>query len=357
MAVYRYLAYDLRSNVALAELPLSGVTYGEQLNGAGTFQASMPVLGDARNLLAATQPERTAVYVERDGAIIGGAIIWTRRRSAQGPVGVGGAGWWSFFRRQHLRTTLTYTTTDQLTIARGLINQAQGITGANIGVAVGTETSGVLRDRTYLAYEVKQIAEAVEQLANVDGGFDFAVDTNQDRTKTLRLGYPRRGRIAGTTGIVFESSKNLIGYDVDEDGTRSARTFTALGAGDGLDMLTSTATRTDLIDLGYPLTSDTGAFKDVIIQTTLNAHAIAGANARALTPTFWRVTVDPDDVDGGVGTFITGDDVLLRITDDNFPRGVDGAPGYERYHRVLDWTLTIPDSGKDTLTVTLGDIQ
>ncbi len=358
MAVYRYLAHDLRTNTALAELPLSGVSYGEALNGAGSFAASMPLIGNARSLLAATQPERTAIYIERDGAIIGGAIVWARTRPSNGVITLQGAGWWSFFRRQHLRTTQTFTTADQLLIARTMINTAQAQPGANIGVTVGTETCGVNRDRTYFAYEVKQIAEAVEQLANVQGGFDFAIDTTQARGKTLTFGFPRRGRIAGTTGIVFEAGKNLIDYQATEDGTRSARTFTALGAGDGLDMLTATNTRTDLLDLGFPLTSDTGAFKDVIVQSTLDGHAAAGVASRALTPTFWTITVDPDDPDGGLGTFITGDDALLRIGDDiSYPRGTDGSPGYERFHRIIDWTLTVPDTGKDTLAITLGDIQ
>ena len=357
MATYRYLAHDLRTNAALADLPLSDVTYSESLNNPGDFSATLPLYDDARNLLSATQPERTAVYIERDGAIVGGAIIWGRSRSATGPVRLTGAGWWSYFRRQNLRVTLTYAATDQLTIARGLVNAALAQPGGDIGVTVGSEVSGVLRDRTYQAFELKQTAEAVEQLAACDNGFDFAVDTNQDRTKTLRLGYPRRGRIAGTTGIVFEAGKNLVNYDVTEDGTRSARTFTAIGSGDGQDMLLSTNTRTDLIDAGFPITSDTGAFKDVIVQATLDAHARAGANARAVTPTFWKVTVDPDDIDGGIGTFITGDDVLLTIgNDDNFPRQSDGTPGYSRFHRVIDWTLNIPATGKDTLTVTLGEV-
>jgi hypothetical protein len=356
MATYRFLAHDLRTNSALAELPLSDVTYSEALNGTGDFSATMPLHDSARDLIAATQPERTAVYIERDGATVGGAIIWGRTRSARGPVNLTGAGWWSYFRRQHLRNTLQYTDTDQLTIARELVSAALAQPGGGIGITVGAEASGVLRTRTYQSFELKQIAEAVEQLAACDNGFDFAVDTNQDRTKTLRLGFPRRGRIAGTTGIVFEADKNLMGYDITEDGSRSARTFTAVGAGDGSDMLLSTSTRTDLLDAGFPITSDTEAYKDVIVQATLDAHARADVNARALTPTFWRVTVDPDDVDGGVGAFITGDDVLLQVSnDDNFPRQADGSPGYRRFHRVLAWTLNVPANGKDVLSITLGE--
>lgn len=368
MATWRFDAHDLRTNAKLAELPLTDVTFTETLNGAGSFSATMPLAVDgatsattsasiAALLTSSTIPERTALYLYRGGTIRGGGIVWGRRRSKGRPAQLSGAGFWSFFRSQHLRTTQTYSATDQLAIARSLVTVAQAVTGANIGVVTGAEVSGVLRDRTYNSYELKQIGEAVEQLAAVDNGFDFAIDLSDGPVQTLTLSYPRRGRIAGTTGVVFVDGKNLIDYEVVEDGSRSARVYTAIGKGDGVNMLLSTQTRTDLIDAGYPATSATGAFKDVEIQATLDAHAIAGVNAAANTPTFWTVSVDPDDVDGGIGTWLLGDDVLLEIgDDDNFPRNTDGSSGYRAYHRIIESTISVPSQGKDSVKLTLGPV-
>jgi len=368
MAVWRYDAHDLRTNVKLAELPLVGVSYEETLNGAGTFQATLPLQVDgatsptakatiASLLTSSSIPERTALYLYRDEVLRGGGIVWSRRRGKGRPATLTGAGFWSYFRTQNLRTTATYNGVDQLNIARGLVGLAQAVTGSNIGVTLGAELSGVPRIRVYNSYELKQIGEAVEQLAAVNGGFDFAIDLQPGPIKILTLSYPRRGRIAGSTGVAFVDGKNLIDYEVLEDGTQSARTFTAIGAGDGLDMLLATQTRTDLIDAGYPATSATGAFKDVIVQATLDGHAIAGVNARAATPTFWTVTVDPDDPDGGLSTWIVGDDALLEIPDDdNFPRGLDGSSGYRAYHRILSGKVTIPEEGKENVVVTLGPV-
>jgi hypothetical protein len=284
MATWRYVARDLRTNVALAELPLTGVRFGSVLNGAGGFSATLPltpqaassgstVLAAAGLLTGASQPERTALFIERNWVPLWGGAIWSRTRGKGRPATLAGAELWSFFRVQHLRTTKTYTGVDQLAIARDLINAAEAVTGADIGVVTGTETSSVLRDRTYLAFEVKQIGEAVEQLAACDNGFDFAIDPGPAGARTLNLGYPRRGRVFGSTGLAFVDGKNLVDYEVVEDGSRSARVYTALGAGDGTDMRTSTMTRTDLIDAGWPLTSATGSFKDVSVQATLDAHA------------------------------------------------------------------------------------
>lgn len=368
MATWRYDAHDLRTNTKLAELPLVGVSYEETLDGAGSFSASMPLAVDgatsasARSSIAAlltssSLPERTALYLYREDAIRGGGIIWSRRRGKGKPASISGAGFWSFFRKLNLRTTQTFTAADELVIARSLVTVAQAVTGCDIGVTVGAEVSGVLRDRVFNSYELKQIGEAVEQLAAVDRGFDFAIDLQPGPVKVLTLSYPRRGRIAGSTGVVFVDGKNIIDYDVVEDGTLSARTFSALGAGEGTDMRISTQTRTDLIDAGYPATSATGSFKDVTVQATLDAHALGEVNARAVTPTFWTVTVDPDDPDGGLGTWIVGDDALLEIPDDdNFPRALDGSSGYRAFHRIIAAKVSIPKVGKETVVVTLGPV-
>lgn len=368
MAVWRFDAHDLRTNVKLAELPLVGVSYGETLNGAGDFTATLPLNVQGANsattqasvaslFTSSSMPERTALYLYREGTLRGGGVIWGRRRAKGKPATITGAGFWSFFRTQNLRTTQTYSATDQLAIAQSLVTVAQAVTGADIGVTVGSETSGQLRIRTYNSYELKQIAEAVEQLAAVDNGFDFAIDLQPGPVKVLTLSFPRRGRTAGSTGVAFVDGKNLLDYEVNEDGTRSARVFTAVGAGDGANMLLSTQTRTDLIDAGYPATSATGSFKDVNVQATLDAHALGEVNARANTPAFWTVTVDPDDPEAGLGTWIIGDDALLEIPDDdNFPRGLDGSPGYRAYHRILASSVQIPEAGKEAVKAVLGPV-
>lgn len=366
MATWRYIAADLRTNALLGELPLTDVSFSEVLNGAGEFSATLPLnvsaatsasstSSAAQLLTASSQPERTALYVLRNGVPVWGGIVWKRRRSKGRPAQLGGASFWSFFRLQHLRTLQSFTAVDQLAIARAIITATQAAPGANIGVTVGAETSGIVRSSTFQPWELKQSAEAVEEFAAMDVGFDFAIDVLPGLQKVLTLSYPRRGRTAGSTGLAWVDGKNLLDYDCDEDGTRSARTFTAVGAGDGANMLLSTATRTDLLDSGFPLTSGVGSFKDESVAANLDAQALAAVAQRAETPTFWKIVVDPDDVDGGFGTFIAGDDGLLQIDDDdNFPRRTDGQPGYRAFHRVVAWEGTVPAEGKETLAVTLG---
>lgn len=360
MPEYRFLAYDVRTNTAIGELPLDSVSFSSVLNGAGDLSASVPLIGRdaARAALAATIPERTALYVERDGVLVWGGIIWTRtfRKSARA-VSVQAAEWWSYLRRLPLRSDLSFAGVDQLEIARQIVQTVLGYTGADIGLSYGAETSGRLRTRTYAAFERKQAAEAVEQLADVIDGFDFSVEVGWGTTaptRTLSLSFPRRGRSNVETVPVFELGKNLIDYEVLDDGTQSARLVDVIGAGDGPATLIGSATDTASIDAGFPLTVDTIAEKDITVRSTIDARAAAAVAARAATPQFWSIVVDANDPDGPFGSWITGDDCRIRIDDDErFPRLADGSAGYDATHRIIGWQIRLDDSG-ETLAVTVG---
>jgi hypothetical protein len=70
--------------------------------------------------------------------------------------------------RRHTVALATFTSTDAGVIAQALITAANsgGATGLRLGTTVVTQA----RDRTY---EHKQVAEAIQELTAVDGGFDF----------------------------------------------------------------------------------------------------------------------------------------------------------------------------------------
>ena len=358
MAVWRFLAYDARSNTALADLPLSVRKFGAVLNGAGSFSGQIPVETSTAALLrAATVPERTIVYIERDGVLLDGFLIWTRARKPGQPMDIAGMSIESILRRNRIVANLTYTGVDQLTIARNLITHMQSQAGADLGIQVGSGLSGVLRDRTYNGYERKNLGDALAELAAVDNGFDWSIDVAWSGgvpVKSLNLSYPRRGRIAGSTGIVFVTGKNILDYEFVEDGTRSARAVDVLGSGDGNDMKIGSKGDTALIDAGYPLTAEVIARKDVSVQTTLDDLAIAAVKARAATPSFLTLTVAPDDIDAGLGTWIVGDDALVQITDDNFPIQSDGTPGYQAYHRIIAFAVDIHDAGPGVVKINHG---
>lgn len=362
MTTYRYLFGDLLQGGVLAELPLSGVRFDLQLNGAGSFGGTLPI-GDAKvqalPFLAATLPGRTAYYVERDGVLITGGIILTRRIATGGNLELAGAEFESYFAQRLITKDAVFAQVDQLSIAQSLINTAQAVSGGNIGITVGTETSGVLRDRTYNGYELKPVLEALTQLSQVQGGFDFSIDvaydTNGAITKTLHLGYPRRGARAAASGFVFEFPGNLQSYSWPEDATLQATTTYATGSGAGPGTMIATSVNANMLSGGYPLLEGKWSYPDVLIASTLQAHADSDLTAHSSPVTIPTVTVR-GDLDPVVGSYITGDEVRLRITDDRFPATSSGGVGLDLYKRIIGIAVTPPGTGPETVTLTLGDI-
>lgn len=343
MPQYRYLVGDLVTGVIREEMPFSGVTYSQVLNGPGAFQATIG-LRHPKATRANLDPGRTVIYVERDGVILWGGILWAVNVSADdGKIALSGEGFWSYFRRRVLRDSKTYTAVDQLAIAQDLITWAQSQPGGDINVAVGTETSGVARDRTYNDWERKPIGEAVEQLASVEGGFDFAIDADYSGgaiTRTLRLSYPRRGR---DTSIVFELGTNLGAFTQLVDAKVQANTIDIIGAGDGASMLIATVTDTSAVP-PYPLLDDVLTYKDVTLVGTLEGHGDAALAARA-TPVETIPTIAQFGPDTGLGSYITGDEATIR--------GTAGFINVEQRVRIIEISVKVDEQSSEQAVIAL----
>lgn len=344
MASYRFLVGDLLTGVLREEMPFTDIKYSQVLNAPGAFTASIG-LRHPKATRANLDPGRTVIYVERDGVLLWGGILWVANPSVENSkIGLAGEGFWSYFRRRFIRTTHTYAATDQFAIAQDLLNYAQGISGGDIGVAVGAETSGVDRDRTYNSWERKNIGDAIEQLAGVEDGFDFAIDVAYDSggtiTKTFRPSYPQRGR---STAIVFELGTNLRGLSQQINGAAQANLIDVIGAGAGADMLIATVSDASVLAT-YPLLEDVVSYKDVTETGTLTAHGNAELAARA-TPVEAVPSISQGGADTGLGSYITGDEVTVR--------GHDGYVDVDDRMRITQFEVGVDDQGGETVSVSL----
>lgn len=341
MAQYRYLAADLKSGTIREEIPFSTVSFSHVLNRPGSWKGTIG-LRHAKAARSILDPGKTAIHVERNGAIAWSGILWAGRANAKSAeLELTGEGWWSYFRRRLITATKTYAATDQLAIVRDLVTWAQAQAGGNIGLIVGTETSGVLRDRVYQDFELKNLGEAVEQLAAVSNGFDFAVESawaGQVVANTLRLFYPRRGAV---TPFVFELGTNLEELSTEVDATRQATAIYAVGAGEAAAMLRATSSDATLL-VEFPLLEETVAYKDVTVLSTLQAHAdLARINTARPVERVPMLVAHQANPDTAFGNYVTGDTVRVRAA--------AGWMAMDRLMRVQELRVDVGADGKEAV--------
>lgn len=344
MAEYRVLCASLLSNTISEELAVHDLEYSEVLNAPGAMSGWVS-LDDAKVTRATLDPGSTAIYIERGGLLVWGGILWTAVPDTnKRELALGAEGFWSYFRRRLIRVTQTFAAVDQLAIAQALIDYAQDAPGGDLGIVVGSETSGMDRDRTYLAADRKNLGAAVEELAAVEGGFDFQVAVAWDGStpeRTFALHYPRRG--SRIDGLVWNHNiAGVASITVDVDAKSMSNQIDTLGAGDGDTMLIASAADTSLL-ARYPLMEDALAYRDVVIPETLQGHAAAQVGRRARPPELPKVTTLADTFPG-LGSFQVGDEGRVVVD--------DGWLEIDAFHRVQAIEVDVPDTGPEMITTT-----
>ncbi len=217
------------------------------------------------------------------------------------------------------------------------------------GLSLHSNAGGPARDRTY---EVgKNVAEIIQQLAEVDDGFYFRVDpvdlvddgAGNLAFYELVLLHPAPGTDAvAPFGFGEGTMANLAGVQVD---TRPPINHAmAFGAGSGDTQLVATASDAASIAL-YGLVDAVASFSDVTVEATLSQHALdmLRPNERRT----FRVEVATSTDNGELYTpspwddFDVGDTVRLGIRTD--------ALTYEGTALVKSFTVTVDADGVERL--------
>nr|WP_237519136.1 hypothetical protein [Streptomyces sp. SID5910] len=343
---------DLRSDQLLDVLPVSGVSLDDYIGKTGRLTGTVPIPNRkiADRARRALVPGRTGVWVERGRDIWWGGILWTLSLGSdqRGFLGaqVQCGGWESYLYRRLLYDTQVAVQVDQLDIARGLIDYVQNTPGGDIGITYDPLTSGVLRDRTYLRYDLPAVGDLLDDLAAVEGGFEWRIasfrDTDGRRVKRLQLGYPKI--TTGATDIVLDHPGAVLSYTWPTDATQKANAWQSRGATVNSNQaadsypLTSELLVDDVdVAAGWPRLDGTSDYTTVERQDTLNAHA------RADWSTARNPVVIPEVevlLGGQITPALLGATVRLRIRDLWHPDVLDA-----RY-RVVGMSITPPERGR-----------
>jgi hypothetical protein len=358
---YRYLFVDLLSNAIIGELPLTGVGFTQQLNTPGTFQGHLLLSGinaEQFNVSLSTIPANCGLYVDRDGILVWGGVVWGRTyNSTSQTLTFNAREWISYFERRRITADTSFNQIDQLVIAKTLIEDAQDEAYGDIGILYNTSgqtTSGVLVDRVYYYYELKTVFNAIQDLSRQLDGFDFFIDVSYDingvPTKAFNTYYPRSGVIYSQGNLnvpvfIFPAG-NVVEYEYPEDGSIAANTIYALGAGSNEGKLISIATDITKFAEGWPLLQDQSNYSDVTDQSVLDSLAAGKVKAVAYPPTTLKMVV-PAYVDPIFGTYQVGDDARIIIQDSRFPEGLDAI------YRIVGLSVQPGEDGPERVTLTL----
>lgn len=359
-----YLVYDIVTGQKRAEIPLSGVTYGELLNDSGGLLGSI----SARHPKATQEildPGTTAIFVDRNGTIVWGGVLWRINATSgteKATLALSANTFWSMFqelssRGRYIETTQHFTDVDQLQIARTLIDyvQDEGIHGAeaNYGISTGseltTDNGGAQQLRTvhYHSWEKANVGKIVEQLAALQNGFEFDIVcryNGNDIEKVFRLFYPV---IQDTPGILFEYPTNILNYSLHVNAQRQAKKVYAIGAGEGIATLAATAEDPELSN--YPMREATFPYKDVTEQATIDGHADADLLKVRYPSMLPTLTMRTNVAEIYPGAFRCGANINVRIN--------DGWVQLDALYRVVQWDCHIDDDGAEHMVIRVNDAE
>ncbi len=356
-ADYRFLLANVKTDAIIAELPVEAVVYSEVLNSPGALNATIRLgfskpteipddpadpgvdQGTAQSPAPDVEPGKHAIYVERNGALIWGGVIWTYVADVASNTGqIGAEGFFSLLRNRILYTYRNFEGEDQVEIAHELIEEINTHTDGDTLIASAGTLSGVTRDRTYHIDDRKDIGEAIEQLAAVDDGFDFRVGVRWDDSanapvREFLTTYPATGR---STNFILELGRNLELLTLTVDATTLVKRVNAVG--DGIS--TSISPVAD----DYLRRDETIVISDVTVPATLEDHAQRRYDRGQEPMRIPRVAIYPDQ-DPALGTFIVGDIVTVR--------GTYGAVDFGGTYRITTWTASVDATGNERVELDL----
>jgi hypothetical protein len=364
MTPYRVLLCDLRTDRLLATLPLLDVSIDDYIGQAGSLSGTLPVPNRqiADQLRPIVEAGRTAVWVERDRAIWWGGVLWTVTPTVDerglATVDLQAGSFDTFLDHRILRETYRAQDVEQLDIARDLVHAAQQERGGDIGIEYNTSVSGVLRSRTYDRSDQPIVREQLDELADVENGFEWRIACYRDpdtgrRVKQLQLGHPIIDR--GEADVVLTHPGPVQSYSLPDDGTLRANVWQARGgtpndnaAAESRPLLSELLVDRAALDAGWPRLDGSSDY-NTTEQASLDAHARADFNRARRNQIVPEVTVL---LGQDVTPDLLGRTVRLRLFDLWHP------DGYDRRHRVVGISVTPPERGRpETADLTLDTLE
>ncbi|MFB8107285.1 hypothetical protein ACFC3O_31520 [Streptomyces sp. NPDC056007] len=309
-ARYSVVQTDLATGAVVTELPVTGIGYTDTLNAAGTATVGVPLAApeaDPATLIVGS----SGLAVLRNDSPMWGGILWGASADlAAGTLTLSASGFHSYYSHRFLDAKNGYTTTssDQALILKEWFAYANANGGIGTDTATVT-TTGHLRSRKWSFYEFKNMAEAIDEMADDLNGFNFRYEAYWLAGVGRRVG--NRFRLARRNSASFPQLEHRVNCNVtavDYDGTQLATQAYAFGAdlGTGAKPYASSGNPA----LTGPRRVAVATYADIKTTASLITKAAAIANVGSQPIAVPTLTLYPDRftpsqfTPGAVGTVI-----------------------------------------------------
>lgn len=325
---------DMMTNQVIEEINLFGVYAQRLLNAPGQFNGSFNFDQTGKSnsdLVAATQPGKTWVVMEREGVPIWWGPVWSRTYQSQAKeVQIFAWGFEAYPGQQRMLTDFTETSVDQCQLFIDLWNKMVAETpGRNLSINMPTPpASGIFKSAAILATDDKYYGEVMSTLSDGSDGFDWTVQVtklaNGTYRKDLVMGFPTIGALSTADSLVFEYPGAILNYWETQSMSASGTHILGTGSGEGSTKLTSEVDYDYLIAQGWPRWDFTQTFTEVNDQGILNTLTQQLAINSFPPATSFTVQLK-GNVEPIFGSYGLGDYVTLSIKDARNPTGYTGA--------------------------------
>ncbi|MFJ8386224.1 hypothetical protein ACIQ9Q_17200 [Streptomyces sp. NPDC094438] len=294
-AAYKVLQTDVRTGNVVKEMPVTGIQFTHALNAAGAATVGIPLFApeaDPESL----KPGISGLAIVRDGEIVWAGILWALSASIEaGTLSLSASGFHSHYQGRYLDKGYTARSTEQASILTDWITYANLHNGIQTSVYDITPT-GHLRTCIWTRYELKNIGQAIEELADNIGGFTFRYVPFWV-TKGQRIGHrlviSKRGAVTSPHVLTHRVNCNVTG--VSYDSTALCTVAYATGADNGNGEKPVGIFENASLAARMPERVTVAAYSDVKETATLIDKAKATINAGAVPVAIPELTLYPGE--------------------------------------------------------------
>lgn len=324
------------------------VRWSRMLNGAGSIEFTLDMEAITPDVYA---PGKRELHLYRDDGggevLVWGGRLWVADVDHDW-VRFMGLGWYETLRHREMAVDFYKVDTEQLDIAWDLINYTQTQTGGGLGITQQVVAdSGITRTVLYCAEERQNIAQAIEDLATADNGFDFDISPG----KEWQVSHPVKGEdLSATVSLNTATTVQDLTYTIDATvvanevagiGDRKEcepihyATVANIGSRDEYGLLQSTVSRSDI--------KEDGPLINALARKYLKLHKAA----RKAPVVKYPLSLDPNQAGPSpvTGEFSLGDVIKLQAS--------KGYATFADPFRVMAYTVVASQNGEERIELNL----